>query len=118
MELRFTKILPYLLCYTDRLPSGFKGAANGPFVRIKKSSKNDFGLHVHEETHVRQFYMTLSLHSYLYLLYKPYRQWAEVKAFHAQYKTGADLNHLSHFLASNYGLKISVNEAKKLILKG
>ncbi|HRR42133.1 MAG TPA: hypothetical protein P5244_12935 [Syntrophales bacterium] len=75
---------PGILFYTDNLPDGCRGCANGPIIRISPKYTNDQGLHEHEAEHVRQWWKSLGLHSLLYLLSKKYRLWSEVAAYRVQ----------------------------------
>lgn len=75
---------PALVYYTDALPDGVGGQAQGPFVRIKEKYRYDDGIHAHELEHVRQWWVTLTLHSFLYLFSRRYRLWAEAKAYRKQ----------------------------------
>ena len=65
-------------------PEGSNGCANACFVRIRKGYENDRGLLEHEKVHVWQFWRTLGLHPFLYLLSKRYRLTAEVEAYREQ----------------------------------
>jgi hypothetical protein len=76
-----TVYFPGLLFYTEKLPAGCGGCANGPIIRIRPRYQNDKGLHEHEAEHVRQWWRTLGLHSLLYLVSRKYRLWAEVAAY-------------------------------------
>lgn len=49
-------MLPSLTIYTDNLPPGVGGCANGPVVRIQPKYRDDTGIHAHEAEHVRQWY--------------------------------------------------------------
>ncbi len=75
---------PHITVYTDRLPDGVGGCANGPLIRIRPKYREDVGIHEHELEHVRQWWITLGVHSLLYLLVRRYRLWAEVQAYRAQ----------------------------------
>lgn len=56
IALRF-HVLPALIWYTDRLPDGVGGAANGPVVRIRPKYREDRGIHAHELEHVEQYWL-------------------------------------------------------------
>ena len=73
-----------LILYTDSLPEGVGGCANGPVVRIRPKYRDDEGILHHELTHVWQYWLTLSLHPLLYLFVRRYRLWAEVQAYRVQ----------------------------------
>lgn len=73
-----------VIIYTDNLPDGVGGRANGPVVRIRPKYERDFGMLAHELEHVWQWWLTLGLHPILYALIKPYRKWAEASAYAQQ----------------------------------
>ena len=75
---------PALILYTDSLPDGTGGATNGPVIRIRPKYKDDEGIYKHEELHVWQWWLTMGLHSVLYLFVREYRQWAEIAAYRRQ----------------------------------
>ncbi len=70
--------------YTDDLPDGVGGEARGPVIRIRTKYRQDEGIHAHELEHVRQWWVTLGIHSLLYLVVRRYRLWAEVQAYREQ----------------------------------
>ena len=111
----------YWIYYTDNVPSGSAGCANGPVIRIRPEYEDDKGLLEHEKTHVRQFWRTLGFHSLMYLLIKRYRLNAEVEAYRVQleYIPGEmkEINRrkFSNRIATRYGLKISEEEAYLLL---
>jgi hypothetical protein len=125
VTLRFVYwILPALVFYTDRLPVGTAGAANGPVIRIRHKygdpkGLHDEGLHQHELEHVKQWYFTLGLHPLFYWLWKPYRLGAEVRAYRVQMQHrnswGGKLRieEAAAYLSNSYKLNISVEEAIK-----
>lgn len=138
--------LPHLVIYTDRLPDGVAGAANGPVVRIRSAYRSDAGLHAHEYRHVQQWYLAsvmtallqavlvlvcggvqdtllalwpaaLASHSLAYLLWPHYRLWAEVDAYRAQMRYGLSLDAAAARLASPvYGLGLTPARARSLLL--
>lgn len=109
---------PHAVIYTNRLPSGVAGRANGPLIRIRKNYRADMGLHAHEYEHVRQWYVTLGLHSVLYLTSRRYRQWSEARAYAEQVRRGASLAAMAKRLcAKRYRLNITEERAEALILK-
>lgn len=78
-------IPPALVLHTERgIKPGFEAAARGPVVFIRPVWRGNAGLLVHELEHVRQWWVTLGLHSILYLLSRRYRAWAEARAYAAQ----------------------------------
>lgn len=137
--------LPHLVIYTDRLPAGVAGAANGPLVRIRPAYRHDAGLHAHEYRHVQQWYLVsvmtvvllavlllvcggvqgtllalwpaaLASHSLAYLLWPRYRLWAEVDAYRVQMRYGLSLDAAAVRLASPvYGLGLTPARARSLL---
>lgn len=103
-------MLPAITIYTDALPDGVGGCANGPVIRIRPKYRDDAGIHAHEHVHVRQWYVGVlaisvialamlladtglgawwpvavsagaSLHPLAYLAILRYRLWAEARAY-------------------------------------
>ena len=131
---------PGILIYTERLPDDSRGCANGPIIRIHPHYKDDKGLHEHEAEHVRQWWKTLGLHSLLYLLSKQYRLWAEVAAYRVQLQYPPAMNVIEDagvpdmtehifpnpqyvesyaaVIAKKYGLDVTVEEARRLLVNG
>jgi hypothetical protein len=113
---------PALIRYTDDLLEGVGGQANGPYVRIRPAYRDDVGLLAHELCHVWQFWLTLGTHSLLYLLARPYRQWAEVMAYRAQmrypnrHSIDLSLDDAAYKLAGpRYDLQLTLSEARELL---
>lgn len=75
---------PAIIRYSDRLPEGVGGMAQGPLVTIHPKYEADEGIHAHELEHVRQWWVTLTLHALLYLFVRRYRLWAEARAYREQ----------------------------------
>ena len=122
--MKFNYCPPALIFYTDDLPEGVGGQANGPYVRIRPKYEGDEGILYHELTHVWQWWLTLGLHSLLYLFVREYRLWAEVQAYRVQMKyPRADGAHLSlddaawKLSTPRYDLGITPTEARDA-LKG
>jgi len=109
----------FLTFYVDFLPNGFAGMANGPIIRLLKSHRSDEGLYRHELVHVKQWFLTIGLHSAIYLLSAKYRLWAEVEAYKEQLKYyKEDRSSLfADFIITNYNLKLSHSEAISLLKK-
>lgn len=112
---------PALIHFTDRVQGG---VANGPFVRIHPRFRNDKGLLVHELVHVWQWWLTLGLHSLLYMIVPRYRLWSEVLAMRAQLRQEPALSHrelflehLSESLANDYRLRLDQARALHLLTK-
>jgi len=107
-----------LTFYVDELPNNFAGVANGPVIRILKSHKDDEGLYKHEVEHVRQWFLTLTLHSLLYPLVTKYRLWSEAKAYAVQVDYGGELDLMAYRMALPvYDLDITQAQAKQEINK-
>jgi hypothetical protein len=83
-------MIPHLTFITDRLPPGTGGSANGFVIRIRPKYAQDAGIKAHELEHVRQWWVTLGLHSLLYLFFKRYRLWSEIRAYRVQLSFEAD----------------------------
>lgn len=106
-----------LTFYTDKfVPANAGACARGPVIFIRPKYRNDVGLYEHELMHVKQWVFSLGLHSFLYLLSKRYRLWSEVQAYQKQLEySPQDINLFAKFIAENYGLKITQEEAKELV---
>ncbi len=107
-----------LTFYTDKfIPAKFGGVCIGPVILIRPKYKDDVGLLRHEEEHRKQWTHTLGLHSLLYAVSRPYRQWAEVAAYREQLKHYPDDRsaRFAEFLATKYNLRLTVDEALKLL---
>lgn len=107
-----------IVFYTDRfVGEGFAGCTRGPIVFIRPKYMCDMGLLAHEQTHVKQWIRTLGMHSFLYLFSKSYRLKAEVEAYKVQlaYYPDDRSDLFAWFIANNYGLSITKNEAKELL---
>ncbi|MCK6252584.1 hypothetical protein [Pseudomonas fragi] len=133
----------YVIDFTEKLPSGFGGTAQGPIIKILLKYKDDAGLLEHEKTHVRQWYAVLAfglllcallvllvspifwigcgvppfLHQLLYRFVRPYRRWCEVKAYRKQIAGGgySSTEFAVTALVDKYDLGLSVDEARTLL---
>ncbi len=134
----------YHVKYTDDIPVGFGGQAKGPFIRIAHRYLYDQGLLEHEKTHVRQWWgwflgVTLLalaaalllapgiglpflgwapfMHQVIYRCCRPYRQWAEVRAYRIQLRTGhyASAEFAVDALAFKYRLRLTKAKARALL---
>jgi len=130
--------------YTDNLPANVGGRTTGPIVRIKPEYRDDKGIHAHELVHVKQWYTGLAIGLVAAALmysngidgwplvillgamahplataYKPYKFWAEVQAYKEQAKHYPDDRRLqfASFIANNYGLSVTTEQAYKLLIK-
>lgn len=107
-----------MVFYTDRfVPSNAAGCARGPIIFIRPQYRDDKGLLAHEERHALQWWRTLTLHSWLYLLSKSYRLKAEVECYRIQASFYPDDRRplFAKFIARSYGLQITEQEALKLL---
>jgi hypothetical protein len=137
--------LPHLVIYTDRLPDGVAGTANGPLIRLRPAYRGDAGLHAHEYQHVIQWYQasamtalllvglalacgdmqgsllalwpaTLGTHPLAYLQWPRYRLWCEVQAYKEQVRHGLRLDDAARRLMSlRYQLGLQYNDARRLL---
>lgn len=123
MDYRLTP--PALIFYTDNLPEHIGGRTNGFVVRIRQKYQGDVGIHKHELEHVKQNWCGLLVFSaLLYLLYKPYRLWAEAQAYKQQmiYPDGVGnlmtLDDAAGRLVGppGYDLGITMEEARQALL--
>jgi len=85
------------------------------FIRIKEKYKNDLGLHKHEIQHVKQWYKTFGLHSFLYIFSKTYRLKSEIEAYKEQLKYYPDnkIELFAEFICNNYNLNVKKEEIIK-----
>jgi len=134
--------LPHIVKYTDKVLQGESGLF---VIYLNPAKRGDEGLLAHEYEHVKQWYLCLaiglllalgvylllsnltaslficavsiSLKGILYTYVKPFRQWAEVKAFRAQIKVtdGEHQEFFSNALVNNYKLSISYGKALQLL---
>lgn len=108
----------YWLCFFThwKLPSDVGGRANGPFIRIHPWYDDDEGLLEHEKCHARQWWRTCGIHGILYKFSKEYRLKSELEAYGIQLLFSPQNIHVfAKFLASHYGLDISVVEAQTML---
>lgn len=100
---------PVPVLYVQQLAPGVGAEARGPLVRVLYRYGTDDGIHRHELEHVKQWLraaviaaallappvlwlglpaaligLAFGVHQLLYLLVKPYRLYAEVRAYRAQ----------------------------------
>lgn len=105
------------------LPATAAGCAIGPIILIREGYENDEGLYRHELQHVKQFFTTLCTMPFLYLLYRPFKLWAEVQAYKVQMhypdRNGnfLSLDGAAYRLALPlYNLNLTLNEARIALL--
>jgi len=83
---------------------------------IKKAYKDDISLLKHEQTHRQQMRKDWTIVFWFrYLLFKKWRMYYEVEAYKVQIANGASLNSCAHNLSKLYFLKITFEQAKKLL---
>lgn len=131
---------PALVFMVKSLPPNTGGCANGPIVRLLTKYQNDEGILHHELEHVKQFWLLalqtsiiifavtrffkldpsfailgIATHSLLYGFVKPYRYWAELKAYAVQLlysnDKDKDLSLFGSYIADSYKLNVSKEEA-------
>ena len=133
----------YVIDFTEKLPSGFGGTAQGPLIKLLPKYQHDVGLIEHEKTHVRQWYAVLGvglllctlltlllspslwplygaapfLHQLLYRFARPYRRWCEVRAYRKQIETGgyAGTEFAVTALVEKYDLRLGADEVRALL---
>ena len=130
-------IIPVPVIWTDRFLDSWQGGKSMSimcFIRPKYKDRQDNGIVEHELTHVRQFYRTLSLHNFLYLLSNKYRLNSEIEAYKNQlniYRERDILDHkdwignleknkkwMANTICENYRLKnISYSEVYDMLSK-
>ena len=115
--------------YTDSnilIPKVHGACTRAFFVFIRPKYKGNLPLLEHELTHVRQFWTTFGLFPFLYLLSKKYKLKAEVEAYRTQLQVYADASYpadildakakaYAEFIAERYGLRITSENAYKLL---
>lgn len=111
--------VPHVVVLKNKLKNGFAGTAQGPLVSITKSHKDDYRLYLHELEHVKQWWFTFGIHSFLYKFNRKYRLWSEAKAYAKQVKPSlTDLDLMAYRLALPvYDLDITQDQAKSEILR-
>jgi hypothetical protein len=134
-------MIPHIIKYTDNLPEGIGGQANGPLIRIRPKYKGDRGLIEHELEHVKQWWVatllsavliaaglyhfneplygaigSIGVHGLLYKLIPAYRLWCEVQAHKVQAEySPQSVGFFAKRIATMYGLKITAEKAEKLL---
>ncbi|WP_027670095.1 hypothetical protein [Rheinheimera baltica] len=107
-----------------------------PIAVIEKQYKGDKGLRAHEIEHIKQYCVlfvivgalgslltnaaialvaAMMAHDVAYTVISKYRCWAEVKAFKKQMQYGVSIDKAAAALAEHYRLKLTIEEAKKLL---
>lgn len=128
--------------FVTRKPGAQFSGSKGPFITL---ADDDKGLLEHEKFHVRQWWAWVLLfgglgalippypevgyslsiitlifgtlvHTALYEIVRPYRQWSEVQAYKIQLKVGGiTLDRAAEVLSKYYKLGISQAEARDLL---
>lgn len=105
-----------LVFYTNKfIPTKFAAITRGPVIWIRPEYKEDIGLLHHELTHRKQWVTTLGFHSFAYLICRHYRLKSEVEAYKKQIEFGMSKELAAEFLSSKYNLKITKEDALKLL---
>ena len=105
-----------MIFYTDLMPARFSGYTIGPIILIRPRCKDDAGLLAHEKVHVSQFCRSLGILPLLSLFIPSLRLKFEVEAYRKQLEsnpTSAEL--YATFIATKYGLSITVTDALRLL---
>ena len=137
-------ILPHITVYTDSLDDGVGGTTKGPLIFIRPQYKDDVGIHKHEEVHVTQWYagfgIGLAIAAAMYFnaidgyplaillgmvlhplatTSKRYTFWKEVVAYREQAKHYPEDRRLlfASFIATNYGLSVTIEQAYAALMK-
>jgi len=116
-------ILPVFIKHVDnmRRPRSTGGYAKGPFIKIRTIHSFDIGLLHHEITHVKQWYRTLMLHSFVYMFSKWYRKVSETEAYRVQLKYAKNrekaIERFANAMVDKYSIGITVEEARGLLTK-
>jgi hypothetical protein len=121
--MKFNLFPPSIIFYVEKLPFEWAaGAANGPIIRIKKTHKDNPGIHAHELFHVFQWWITLGLHPILYVLIPHYRYWSEVWAYRRSLlHRPTSLDHYTSAIINKYklgSLKLTREKVIRDLTKG
>lgn len=111
--------VPVPVFYVPWLP--FKAGGIGLLVCILLLERHraDAALHEHELEHVEQAWRgLLVIHGVLYLVWPPYRLWAEVCAYRRQIARmgpGASIDFAVKLLTTRYRLRLTEAEARRYL---
>lgn len=103
---------------TDRfIPKRFDAYTIGPLVLLRPNKRDDQGLIAHELEHVKQWWHN-PLMGLWYQFSKKSRYQYELAAYRAQLKisAGRDVHIFAGYLASNYNLDVTVEQARRDLL--
>jgi len=104
--------------YTNfAIREGYAACTRGPVIFIRPEYRGDAGILAHEKLHAWQWWSTLGLHSFLYLLWPAYRLRAEVAAYRVQMACYPDdrAAYFAKMLSERYGLRVTAAEALRLL---
>lgn len=104
------KILPAFIIKSTNIPDKFTGWTIGNVIKIRPANIENTNIINHELEHVKQFYKTLGLHSFLYFISKRYRLYSESEAYTAQLGRNASDSQIEfavNTLFLNYNLKMT-----------
>lgn len=74
-----------LTIYTDRILADWQGGqARGPLILIRPKYRGDEGIYRHELEHVKQWFFSVGMMSFLYLLSRTWRARYEAAAYREQ----------------------------------
>lgn len=107
-----------MIFYTKRfVPKPHKAYVWWFLIFIHPDYRHDKGLLEHEKVHRKQWLRTIGLHGLLYRFVPEYRLAAEIEAFREQAKHYPDdrMPRFAELIASNYKLKITAENALKLL---
>lgn len=103
------------IIYTNWLPKGVGAMYLGFAILVRPKYKGDEGLIAHELTHHQQRLHTRNWFV-KYLFDAEFRQAQEVEAYKVQLKYSPNcLDKFAGYLANDYGLKLTHEEAKRLL---
>lgn len=101
------------------IPKRFAAYTYGFLILVRPKHKDDMPLIEHEKVHVRQFWRYFGMSGLLYMFSKKYRLKFEVEAFRRQLELVREPQSakklFAFYLASNYNLDITKEEALKLL---
>ena len=116
-------MFPYLIIPSTFIPRRFAAFVFGFIIFIRPSYKNNIPLIEHEKVHVHQFWRTFCTHGIWYHFNKDYRLRSEVDGYAMQIKVREELGmtpdyeRLAKYIVDFYGLDITIEEAKALLVK-
>jgi hypothetical protein len=122
-EVRFVYgAFPAFIIWTDKSLKDWQGAVTRGNVIIARPKYRgvDEGIIEHELTHVKQFYRTGSVHSWLYLFSKTYRLFSEAETYAKQLSVYPDwksrVDKFVGYLFESYDLDMTESVIKAALL--